>query len=64
MEKRFQNAVPACILLRKTFWNSVLARSVTKIPLVVTYFKVLSHHLPGGIEENYENVIRIAHLWV
>jgi hypothetical protein len=32
--KRFQNAVPACALLRNKLQNGgVLARSVTKIPL-------------------------------
>jgi hypothetical protein len=32
-KKRSQNAVPACVLLRKSFRNGVPARSVTKIPL-------------------------------
>jgi hypothetical protein len=38
-EKRFWDAVPACILLRKNFWNGVLARSITKIPLVLPHEK-------------------------
>jgi hypothetical protein len=29
--KKFWRAVPVCVLLRKNFWNSVPARSVTKI---------------------------------
>jgi hypothetical protein len=33
--KRFQNAIPACILLRKNFPNSVPACSVTKISLIM-----------------------------
>jgi hypothetical protein len=35
--KRLRNTVPACILLRITFWNGVPAHSVTKIPLVLLY---------------------------
>jgi hypothetical protein len=35
-EKRVQNTVPACVLLRKNFWNGVLAHSVTKIPLLTS----------------------------
>jgi hypothetical protein len=34
-KKRFWNAVLACILLRKNFWNGVPARSITKIPQVM-----------------------------
>jgi tRNA pseudouridine-54 N-methylase len=34
-KKKFRNAVQACVLLRKSFRNGVLARSVTKIPLVL-----------------------------
>jgi hypothetical protein len=30
------NSVPACILLRKNFWNGVPVRSVTKIALIIT----------------------------
>jgi hypothetical protein len=33
-EKRFQNAIPAGGLLRKNFWNGIVARSITKIPLI------------------------------
>jgi hypothetical protein len=33
--ERFQNAILACILLRKNFRNSVLACSITKVPLCV-----------------------------
>jgi hypothetical protein len=33
--KMDRNAVPACVLLRKSYQNSVPARSVTKIPTVV-----------------------------
>jgi hypothetical protein len=29
------NTVPACILLRKNFWNGVPVRSVTKIALII-----------------------------
>jgi hypothetical protein len=32
----FQNAVPARVLLRRNFRNDVPARSVTKIPVVMT----------------------------
>jgi hypothetical protein len=32
-EKRFWNSVLVFIPLRKNFWNGVLARSITKIPL-------------------------------
>jgi hypothetical protein len=31
----FRNAVPACVLLRKSFRNGVPARSVTKIPVIM-----------------------------
>jgi hypothetical protein len=34
-----QNTVPACVTLRKNFQNGVLARSVTKVPLIVTNMK-------------------------
>jgi hypothetical protein len=38
-KRKFWNAVPAFVLLRKNFWNGVSARSVTKIPLhtITTY---------------------------
>jgi hypothetical protein len=32
-EKRFQNTIPACALLRKNFSNNILACSVTKISM-------------------------------
>jgi hypothetical protein len=38
--KRFWNAIPACVILRKNFQNGVLVCSVTKVPLymyVCTY---------------------------
>jgi hypothetical protein len=34
-EKKFWNAVPACVLLRKNFWNTVPACSVTKVSLLL-----------------------------
>jgi hypothetical protein len=34
-KKRFQNAIPLCVLLRKNIWNGVLVHSITKIPLVL-----------------------------
>jgi hypothetical protein len=36
-KKRFWNTVLASVLLRKNLWNSVPARSITKIPLSVTF---------------------------
>jgi hypothetical protein len=33
--KKFWNAIPACIMLRKNSWNGVLAHSITKIPLIL-----------------------------
>jgi hypothetical protein len=36
-KKTLWNAVPACVLLRKSFRNGVLARSVTKIPLILIH---------------------------
>jgi hypothetical protein len=39
MKKRFQNAVLACVLPRKNFWNGVLAHSITKTPLSKSYLK-------------------------
>jgi hypothetical protein len=39
-KRRFWNAVLGCILLRKNFQNSVLAHSVTKIPLIIRHFIV------------------------
>jgi hypothetical protein len=35
--KKFRNAVLACVLLRKSFRDDVPARSVTKIPQVLTF---------------------------
>jgi hypothetical protein len=35
-DKRFRNAFPACVLLRKNFRDGVPARFVTKIPLDIT----------------------------
>jgi hypothetical protein len=35
-KKRFQNAGPACVVLRKNFWNGVLVCSITKILLITT----------------------------
>jgi hypothetical protein len=35
-KRRFWNAVLACILLRNNFENGVPARSVRKIPLILT----------------------------
>jgi len=37
-KRRCQNTVPACTLLRKNFWNGVLARSITRIPLLASVF--------------------------
>jgi hypothetical protein len=34
--KRFRNAVPACVLLRKNVRNGVPTRSVTEVPLAIT----------------------------
>jgi hypothetical protein len=34
--KRFRNAVPACVFLRKSFQNGVPMRSITKILLAST----------------------------
>jgi hypothetical protein len=37
-KKGFRNTVPACTLVRKNFWNGVLARSITRIPLLASVF--------------------------
>jgi hypothetical protein len=34
-KRRFQNVILGCVLLRKNFWNGVLAYSFTKILLAV-----------------------------
>jgi hypothetical protein len=39
-KKRFQNAVLACVLLGKNFWNSIPVYSDTKVPLIITKEKV------------------------
>jgi hypothetical protein len=40
-KKRFRNAVLACVLQRKNLRNGIPARSVTKIPLIITISEIL-----------------------
>jgi hypothetical protein len=37
----FRKAIPACVLLRKNFWNGIPARSITKIPLVICHYTII-----------------------
>jgi hypothetical protein len=33
--KRLWNAIPAFVILKKNFWDGILACSITKIPLLI-----------------------------
>jgi hypothetical protein len=60
-ERSFWDAVTACVLLRKNFQNGVLARSITKIPLVLPIIFCLLNHSGHNVftpKQKYANIKR------
>jgi hypothetical protein len=63
-KKRFRNAVPACVLLRKSFRNDVPARSVTKIPLLIRVSRDYPESRLVILRKTKRLSVRISSNWV
>jgi hypothetical protein len=73
-KKRFQNAVLACIVLRKNFRNGVLAHSIATIPLIfgegymsIQFLQFVQTHLQvfndNNIRHKIEHVLFSTSKW-